>query len=102
MLAAPVGHGRGHAAAADGRATALRRDGKSRRTPQVEVIGIGGLPGGSVRIGLDSDPTVEVIAPVGSDGSFTATVGTGATFGPQTLKLIQRAPGSSCVVPTAR
>ena len=74
---------------------------ESAATPQVEVIGIGGLPGGSVRIGLDSDPSVEVIAPVGVDGSFTATVGTGATFGPQTIKLIQRAPASSCVVPTA-
>ncbi|HXU05833.1 MAG TPA: HYR domain-containing protein, partial [Polyangia bacterium] len=73
---------------------------ESFAAPQVEVIGVGGLPGGTVRIGLDSDPTVEVIASVASDGKWTATVGTGATFGPQTIKLIQRAPGATCVIPT--
>ncbi len=73
----------------------------SSATPQVTVDGIGGLPGGSVRIGLASDPSVEVIATVQNNGTFSATVGVGTfTATPKVLKLLQRAPGATCVVPT--
>jgi hypothetical protein len=71
----------------------------SDTTPQIVVTGIGGLPGGTVRFGLASDPTVAVIATVGGDGKFTATVPVGA-YGAQILKMIQRAPAATCVVPT--
>jgi ADYC domain-containing protein/HYR domain-containing protein/PA14 domain-containing protein len=78
----------------------------SDTTPRIKIEGIGGLPGGSVRIGLDGDPTVEVIAPVGSNGTFGATVDVGSFSAatspptPRILKLLQRAPGATCVVPT--
>jgi hypothetical protein len=68
-------------------------------TPAIALHGIGGLVGGSVRVTVDEDATLEAIATVAADGSFDATI-TPAGFGKWTLRLVQRTTtGATCVAP---